>query len=129
MLRPVIGEFIETFFPAPVLYMAVFSLVIGNFLYVYYYMIGLAKRGYDEIIPYVFFVPFYWLAMSFASWKALYEFITKPHYWAKTKHGLHLSHKDSMNHAQNAVGRSLVDDQLAYPIDLSPAFSKRLVEA
>lgn len=30
--RPIIGTFIESFFPAPVLYMAIFSLVFGNFL-------------------------------------------------------------------------------------------------
>lgn len=127
--RPFIGATIESFFPAPVLYMAVFSLIVGNFLYVYYYMLGLAKRGYDEIIPFVFVVPFYWLAMSFASWKALYEFIRKPHYWAKTKHGLHLSNEKAMNHATSAVGRKLVDRKFAvYPIDITPAFSQRLAE-
>jgi hypothetical protein len=28
--------------------------------------------------------------MSIASWRAVYEVIIKPHYWAKTVHGLHL---------------------------------------
>ena len=32
-------------------------------------------------------VPLYWLLHSFASFVALYEVLTKPHYWAKTTHG------------------------------------------
>lgn len=90
LFRAVIGETIESFYPAPVLYMGVISLIFGNFLYLYYYMIGCAKRGQWEIIPFVFLVPFYWLAMSAAAWYALYKLITAPHHWYKTKHGLHL---------------------------------------
>ncbi len=124
--RPTLGPFIESFFPAPVLYMGVFALVFGNFLYLYYYMIGCAKRGQEELIPYALLVPLYWLLMSLASWKALYEFITNPHYWAKTRHGLHLSDKKAMDHAASAVGRSLVDRKFAvYPLDVSPAFPKK----
>jgi len=88
--RPVLGNFITSFFPTPVLYMGVFSLVVGNFLYLYYYMIGCAKHGHYHLIQYVFFVPFYWLSMSIASWIALFQFIIAPHYWPKTRHGLHL---------------------------------------
>ncbi len=88
--RPQVGPIIESFFPSPLLYMGVFSFVFGNFFYLYNYMIGLAKREFDGLIKYVFFVPLYWLGMSLAAWKALYELVIKPHYWAKTKHGLHL---------------------------------------
>ncbi len=90
ILRPTIGTFIESLFPSPVFYMAVFSLIIGNFLYLYYYMIGCAKREQWDIIEYVFLVPVYWLMMSVASWMAIYQLIFKPHYWEKTHHGLHL---------------------------------------
>jgi len=88
--RPIIGEFIESFYPAPILYMGIFSLIVGNFLYMYYYMIGCYKRGYDEIIKYAFLVPLYWLAMSIAAVRAIYQVMVNPHYWAKTKHGFHL---------------------------------------
>lgn len=90
LFRAHIGVFIESFFPAPILYMGVFSLLFGNFLYMYYYMLGCAKHGHYELVKYAFLVPFYWLAMSVAAWTAVYEFIKKPHYWSKTKHGLHL---------------------------------------
>lgn len=90
LFRSNIGFFVESFFPTPVLYMGVFSLVFGNFLYLYYYMIGCAKRGYYDLIKYVFIVPVYWLAMSFAAWEATRRLIIQPHHWSKTKHGLHL---------------------------------------
>lgn len=111
-LRPVIGPFIESFFPAPVLYMAVFSLIFGNFLYMYYYMIGCAKREHDDIIKYVFLVPFYWLAMSMAAWKAVYKIIRDPHYWAKTNHGLHLNNKKTVKQAVSVIGSKLIDREL-----------------
>ncbi|HSX09993.1 MAG TPA: glycosyltransferase [Candidatus Saccharimonadales bacterium] len=92
-LRPLLGSFITSFFPSPVLYMGVISLVVGNFLYLYYYMIGCAKHGHYHLIQYIFLVPLYWLSMSIASWIALVQFIVAPHYWPKTRHGLHFQDK------------------------------------
>ena len=51
-----------------ILYMGVVSLVLGNFLYVYYYMIGCVKREQDDLVKYVFLVPVYWMAMSLAAY-------------------------------------------------------------
>lgn len=93
-LRIYIGPTIEKFFPPAIFYLAVFSLVAGNFLYLYYYMIGCAKRQQYSIIKYVFIIPFYWLAMSIAAWKGLIQLIVSPHYWQKTKHGLHLKEEE-----------------------------------
>lgn len=94
--RPIVGPFLETVYPAPVLYMGTFSLIFGNFLYMYYYMIGCVKRDQDELVKYAFLVPIYWLAMSAAAWVSVWQFIHKPHYWTKTKHGLHLNSKNAM---------------------------------
>lgn len=110
--RSSLGGFIESFFPTPILYMGTFSLVIGNFLYMYYYMIGCAKREQFDIIKYAFLVPLYWLGMSMAAWYAFYEFLVRPHHWSKTKHGLHLNHAHSFNQAQATIGQDLVDSQL-----------------
>ncbi len=89
-LRAIVGPTIEQFFPGPVFYMAVFSLIFGNFLYVYYYMIGCAKREQYDLIKFIFLIPLYWLSMSYAAWKGLIQLISNPHYWPKTIHGLHL---------------------------------------
>jgi glycosyltransferase XagB len=111
MLRTQAGPFIESLFPSWVLYMGVFSLIFGNFLYIYYYMIGCAKHGHDQLLKYVFFVPLYWLMMSIAAWYAVYKLITAPHHWAKTKHGLHINNNKALTHAQKVIGEELIDDQ------------------
>ncbi len=85
--------FIEQFFPFLIIYMAVISLVIGNFLYMVYYMLACSRYGHHRLVKYMYLVPLYWLAMSLAGWVALYQFIIRPHHWAKTKHGLHLNRK------------------------------------
>lgn len=90
LFRANVGDFIEGFFPGPILHIGVISFILGNFLYLYNYMIGCAKRGFDHLVKYVFLVPVYWLGMSLAAWRSLYEVVVKPHYWSKTMHGLHL---------------------------------------
>jgi glycosyltransferase XagB len=91
VFRGTAGTFIESLFPASIFYMALFAMVIGNFIYLYNYMLGAAKRGYWSLIWYSYLIPFYWLLMSFAAWKAAYQLAVKPYYWEKTQHGLHLS--------------------------------------
>lgn len=88
--RPVVGPAIEALYPNIVFYMAVISLVFGNFLAMYYYMIGCAKREKWELMKWVFLIPFYWLLVSVAAIMAAYQLLIKPHYWEKTTHGLHL---------------------------------------
>lgn len=89
-LYEIVGPSIESLYPTPVFYMAVVSMIFGNFLYLFYYMIGAARRGHWSIIKYVFLIPFYWFFMSIAALIALYQLFVKPHFWEKTRHGLHL---------------------------------------
>lgn len=89
-LTEYVGETIRSLFPIWIFYIAVVSLVFGNFLFVYYYMIGCAKRNHYQLIKYVFFVPIYWIMVSMAAVIAIYQLFVKPHYWEKTHHGLHL---------------------------------------
>jgi glycosyltransferase XagB len=91
VFNPLVGDFIESLYPAPVFYIAVFALIFGNFLHFFNYMIGCAKRGYWEIVEYVFLIPFYWMMTSVASCVAFYQLAVKPHFWEKTEHGLHLA--------------------------------------
>ncbi|MFC1722223.1 glycosyltransferase [Patescibacteria group bacterium] len=86
-----VGLYIEALYPAPIFYMAGFSFVFGNFMYLYNYMIGCAKKGHWELIKYVYLIPFYWALTSFAAVMAFYQLIFKPHHWEKTHHGLHLA--------------------------------------
>jgi len=90
LFRPFIGHLIESFYPAPIFYLGLFTLMIGNLIYLYNYMLGAAHRGQWNLVKLGYIVPFYWLLMSFAAWKALYQLLVKPYYWEKTTHGLHL---------------------------------------
>ena len=86
-----VGPTIEALYPAPIFYIAVVSIVFGNFFYLYSYMIGCAKRGQWELVKYVFFIPFYWFLASVAATKAFYQLISAPYYWEKTQHGIYLA--------------------------------------
>jgi glycosyltransferase involved in cell wall biosynthesis len=85
-----IGPTIEMAYITPVFYIAAISLVFGNFLFLYYYMLGVAKRGQWDLTKHVLLIPIYWIMISIAGWVAFYQLLFKPHYWEKTIHGLHL---------------------------------------
>lgn len=88
--RHSIGPGIESLYPRPVAYAAVASLLLGNLIFVYAFLLGSAWRGDYDLIKYGLLAPFYWLLMSVAAWKALLQLVRAPHYWEKTEHGLHL---------------------------------------
>lgn len=94
--RSSIGVEIEALYPPIVLYLAAFSLIFGNFLFLYYYMVGLVKRENWSIVKYAFLAPVYWCFISTAALIGLYQLLVKPHYWEKTNHGLHLGMKSKL---------------------------------
>lgn len=75
-------------FPKWVLYVALFNLVIGNFLGIYLNMIAVFLRKNYALMPFALLNPLYWLMHSIASYKALGQLFTKPFYWEKTQHGI-----------------------------------------
>ena len=111
LLNPIVGETIRSLYPAPIYYMAVTSLVFGNFLYLFYYMIGCMKREQYALIKYVYLVPVYWVFLSIAGLMALNQLLFKPHYWEKTIHGLHLVGKNPI------MGAPVVNKE---PVDILP---------
>lgn len=90
-----VGPTIESLFPPVIFYMAVLSLIFGNFVYLYNYMIGCAKKEHWHLLKYVFLMPVYWFMASISAYIAFYQLLVKPHYWEKTIHGLHLQKNKS----------------------------------
>ncbi|HLH62728.1 MAG TPA: glycosyltransferase [Ktedonobacteraceae bacterium] len=84
-----------TLFPAFVLYLGVITLILGNFFYGYIYLLGCMHREQFRLVKWVLLVPAYWVLTSVAAYMALYELFTRPHYWQKTTHGLHLKTGDA----------------------------------
>ena len=82
------AEQISQFFPTWVLWASAFNLLLGNSAMVYVSMMGAFKRARFRLVPWAILNPFYWLLHALASYKALWQLITKPHYWEKTNHGL-----------------------------------------
>jgi hypothetical protein len=90
VFRGTIGTAIQALYPAPVFYIAVVTMLLGNMLFVYTFLLGSAHRGNHDLIKYGLLAPVYWLMMSVAACKALWQLLRNPHYWEKTQHGLHL---------------------------------------
>ena len=90
---------LDFLFPGWLYYIALFQLIVGNFVFIYsniygsYCVIrdselsGKMRLSYS-LIPSGLLLSFYWVLMSVAGYKALIQLITKPHYWEKTTHGL-----------------------------------------
>ncbi|WP_287963120.1 glycosyltransferase family 2 protein [Alcanivorax sp.] len=79
---------INALFPSALLYISLINLLFGNAFFIYITALGAFKRRYCDLIPYALTVPFYWLLMSVAAYKALWQLIHNPFYWEKTHHGL-----------------------------------------
>lgn len=88
-----VGPTMQAIYQPPISYFAVFSWIFGNFMFLYCYMIAVAKRKQWDLAKYVLLIPMYWLLMSTAAMIGLYQLVFKPHYWEKTIHGFHLLKK------------------------------------
>ncbi len=79
---------IGQFFPTWVLLFGVFNLLVGNATMVYLAMMGAFRRRRYRLMLWSLANPIYWMLHAIAAYKALWQLITKPHYWEKTTHGL-----------------------------------------
>jgi len=50
--------------------------------------VGLARRGLIGSVWWLILIPIYWLLLSIAAWRALFQLIRDPYAWEKTEHGL-----------------------------------------
>ncbi len=56
------------------------SLALGYFV--------LRRRKVKQLIPQLIFIPVYWLFISAAAYRAVWQLIRAPHLWEKTEHGV-----------------------------------------
>lgn len=50
--------------------------------------VGLAQRRLSANTWILLLAPLYWIALSFAAWRALFQLMRDPYVWEKTEHGL-----------------------------------------
>ncbi len=127
-LNAIVGPTIESLYPPFVFYMAAFSLVVGNFLFLYYFMIGAAKREQWSLIKYIFLTPFYWLMISIAGCIALYQLLFKPHYWEKTIHGFYKNKKKDDDLVARAVVETSAIENISFPKKVWKQFTSKILE-
>jgi len=78
----------ESAFGHQIWLIAVFNLIAGYAASValgFFVLRGKRARG---LAPQLLFIPIYWLFISAAAYRAIYQLIKAPHYWEKTEHGL-----------------------------------------
>lgn len=78
----------DIFFPPALLYLSLFNLLAGNGLLIFLMMLAPFRRNWLELTPWAPTVVAYWVLLSIAAWKGLFQLITRPFYWEKTEHGL-----------------------------------------
>jgi cellulose synthase/poly-beta-1,6-N-acetylglucosamine synthase-like glycosyltransferase len=64
----------------------IFNLAAGYFAMAVLSDRALRLRGRDREARGLLLLPVYWLLMSFASYRAVFDLMLRPHYWAKTPH-------------------------------------------
>jgi cellulose synthase/poly-beta-1,6-N-acetylglucosamine synthase-like glycosyltransferase len=67
-------------------------------------LIGLSRRNRLRHGWIVVLTPIYWIMLSLATWRALWQFVRDPYRWEKTEHGLSRHPRDDAQ--SNAVGHS-----------------------
>ena len=63
-------------------------LLLANLMFVGVHLAACRRRGFRHLTGYALLMPFYWVMISVAAWKGLWQFFTRPFYWEKTIHGL-----------------------------------------
>lgn len=78
----------DLLFPQSLLFLCLFNLLAGNGAFTYLTMLGPIRRGWLCLIPFSFTLFGYWVLISIAAYKGLWQLIRDPFFWEKTSHGL-----------------------------------------
>jgi cellulose synthase/poly-beta-1,6-N-acetylglucosamine synthase-like glycosyltransferase len=75
-------------FPQILLFLCLFNLLAGNGAFTYLIMLAPIRRGWLDLIPFSLTLFGYWVLISIAAYKALWQLLRNPFFWEKTQHGL-----------------------------------------
>ena len=78
----------EAIFPEPLLFLSLFNLLAGNGALMFLNMLAPIRRGWLHLIPYSLTMFGYWVMISIATYKGLWQLLRNPFYWEKTRHGV-----------------------------------------
>jgi cellulose synthase/poly-beta-1,6-N-acetylglucosamine synthase-like glycosyltransferase len=78
----------DPLFPQSLLFLCLFNLLAGNGTFTYLIMLGPIRRGWLHLVPFSFTLFGYWVLISVAAYRGLWQLIRNPFFWEKTQHGL-----------------------------------------
>jgi hypothetical protein len=78
----------DPLFPQFLLFLCLFNLLAGNGAFTYLLMLGPLRRGWLDLIPFSFTLFGYWVLISIAAYRGLWQLIRDPFFWEKTQHGI-----------------------------------------
>jgi cellulose synthase/poly-beta-1,6-N-acetylglucosamine synthase-like glycosyltransferase len=88
------------------------NIVIGYLTSAALGWIGLMRRGITSTAWVLLLTPAYWLLLSLAAWRALYQLVAAPYAWEKTEHGLAKSSRLAANRLRALLELERYLDQL-----------------
>jgi cellulose synthase/poly-beta-1,6-N-acetylglucosamine synthase-like glycosyltransferase len=77
----------DPMFPQVLLFVSLINLLAGNGAFIYLSMLAPIHRGWLNLIPYSLTVFGYWILLSIAAYRALWQLLRNPFHWDKTQHG------------------------------------------
>lgn len=80
MLQP------QTELGSHLLNIAIFNMIAGFLVSFALGVFVQKRRHFRTLMPQIPLIPIYWLFVSAAAYRALYQLVTAPHYWEKTEH-------------------------------------------
>ena len=83
-----LGSGYSALFPEFLLFISLFNLLLGNGAFIFLNMIAPLRRGWLRLIPFSLTAFGYWVLISIAAYKALWQLVRSPFYWEKTRHGV-----------------------------------------
>jgi len=78
----------SSFFAKPFIELYLATIAAGYLTTIAIGLIGLAKRNLLGEGWVLILTPVYWVCLSIAAWRALYQLLAEPYHWEKTEHGL-----------------------------------------
>jgi hypothetical protein len=66
---------------------AVFNLIAGNLIHITIHLLAALRFKRYDLAPLALLVPFYWILISIATYKASVDIYVRPYHWHKTRHG------------------------------------------
>lgn len=91
LVRGVMSAFddsVASFFAKPFIELYLATIAAGYLTTIAIGLIGLAKRNLLGEAWVLVLTPVYWVCLSIAAWRALYQLLAEPYHWEKTEHGL-----------------------------------------